>query len=310
VNTILWANFAPDGNEIYLDNSVIDATYSDIQGGWSGEGNIDADPLFVDPDNGDYHLQEGSPCIDAGDPNSPLDPDGTIADIGAFYFDQTGCVADVEIVPDDDPVEVPAGGSFGLTGTIGSPCDTTITTDVWYGAEYNNHFYEQGHFNNIPLDPDEYVNAHLVQDVPVYVPAGTYQYCAYCGYHPNVILDSSCFPFTVTTGRIDSGVNEWYCEGGFGTDNNEIPSEYTLTDSYPNPFNAQTSISFDVPTASKVSLEVYNIMGQKVATLVNGNVEAGTHTVFWDAGDYSSGIYFYKLTAGDKVFTKRMTLLK
>ena len=84
LNTILWAN-TPD--EIH--GSEINITYSDIQGGWIGEGNIDDDPLFVDPDNGDYHLQAGSPCIDAGDPNSPKDPDGTRADIGAFYYDQS-----------------------------------------------------------------------------------------------------------------------------------------------------------------------------------------------------------------------------
>ncbi len=52
------------------------------------EHNIDADPLFVDAENLDYRLQENSPCIDAGDPNSPLDPDGTIADMGAYYVNQ------------------------------------------------------------------------------------------------------------------------------------------------------------------------------------------------------------------------------
>jgi len=76
----------------------VTATYSDIQGGWYGTGNIDADPLFADPANGDFHLSWAnfpipddtkSPCIDAGDPNSPFDPDGTIADMGAFYFNQS-----------------------------------------------------------------------------------------------------------------------------------------------------------------------------------------------------------------------------
>ncbi len=82
INSILWNN-SPE--EIYGSAS---ATYSDIEGGWAGEGNIDSDPLFVDPANGDYHLTENSPCIDAGDPASPLDPDGTITDMGAFYYDQ------------------------------------------------------------------------------------------------------------------------------------------------------------------------------------------------------------------------------
>jgi len=95
LNCILW-NDSP--NEIELTtSSSIQVSYSNIQGGWEGEGNIDADPLFADPQNGDFHLNwvnfplpdsTLSPCIDAGDPNSPFDPDGTIADMGAFYFDQ------------------------------------------------------------------------------------------------------------------------------------------------------------------------------------------------------------------------------
>lgn len=85
INCIHWNNTP---QEIYCDLGIITAIYSDIQGGWEGEGNIDADPLFIDPENGDYHLTVNSPCIDAGDPNSPFDPDGTIADMGAFYYDQ------------------------------------------------------------------------------------------------------------------------------------------------------------------------------------------------------------------------------
>jgi len=94
VNSILWNNTP---QEIYINFGSVTATYSDIQGGWTGIGNIDADPLFADPQNGDFHLTWAnfpipdstmSPCIDAGDPNSPFDPDSTIADMGAFYFDQ------------------------------------------------------------------------------------------------------------------------------------------------------------------------------------------------------------------------------
>ncbi len=64
-------------------------TFSNIQNGYAGQGNINSNPLFVDPGNGNFHLQENSPCIDAGDPNSPPDQDESRADIGAFYFDQT-----------------------------------------------------------------------------------------------------------------------------------------------------------------------------------------------------------------------------
>ncbi len=94
INCIHWNNIP---QEFYCGLGAITAIYSDIQGGWEGEGNINADPLFLDAANGDYHLTEYSPCIDAGDPNSPLDPDGTIADMGAFYYDQGTGVDDENI---------------------------------------------------------------------------------------------------------------------------------------------------------------------------------------------------------------------
>ncbi len=94
VNSILW-NDSPD--EIYISSGSVIVTYSDIQGGWEGTGNIDSDPLFVDPENGDYHLTEDSPCIDAGDPNSPLDPDGTVTDMGAWFYNQGSVIEDNEI---------------------------------------------------------------------------------------------------------------------------------------------------------------------------------------------------------------------
>lgn len=77
---------------IYVFNNAeatIDARYNTIAGGWPGAGNFDADPMFADPEHFDFHLNESSPCIDAGDPFFSVDPDGTRADIGAFSVEQT-----------------------------------------------------------------------------------------------------------------------------------------------------------------------------------------------------------------------------
>jgi predicted outer membrane repeat protein len=99
INSILWNN-SPE--EIYLNFSSITVSYSDIEGGYTGTGNIDTDPLFVDAANGDYHLTENSPCIDAGDPASPYDPDGTITDMGAYYYHQNfGPVIHISITGSD-----------------------------------------------------------------------------------------------------------------------------------------------------------------------------------------------------------------
>lgn len=84
-NCIIWANNCPVGDQLDI-NSSVSFTFSDIQGGYPGIGNIDADPQFIDALNGDLHLQANSPCIDTGDPGSPLDPDGSQADMGAFPY--------------------------------------------------------------------------------------------------------------------------------------------------------------------------------------------------------------------------------
>ena len=81
-NTILWGN-SPD--QIFTLSSDPITTYSDVQGGYIGEGNIDADPIFVDPANGNYQIGSGSPCVDAGDPSDPVDSDGSRADIGPSF---------------------------------------------------------------------------------------------------------------------------------------------------------------------------------------------------------------------------------
>jgi len=88
------------------------------------------------------------------------------------------------------------------------------------------------------------------------------------------------------------------------------PDGFTLSQNYPNPFNPITTISFSLPSSSFVTLKIYNALGEEVMTLVERNEFAGYHSVMWDASEYSSGIYFYKLTAGSYAETKRLMLLK
>ncbi|MDA3885304.1 MAG: T9SS type A sorting domain-containing protein [Candidatus Delongbacteria bacterium] len=89
-----------------------------------------------------------------------------------------------------------------------------------------------------------------------------------------------------------------------------LPSEFALYQNYPNPFNPTTEIKFALPVASDVELNVYNINGQLVFELVNGNKEVGLHTVNFDASNFNSGMYFYTLEANGMSITKKMILTK
>ncbi len=89
-----------------------------------------------------------------------------------------------------------------------------------------------------------------------------------------------------------------------------LPKEFALQQNYPNPFNPTTLIKYDLPVDCQVRLDVYNVVGQKVATLVDGQQKAGYKVATWNAQDLASGVYFYKLTAGDYSSIRKMVLLK
>jgi len=204
MNSIIWANSDSGEAQILLEEgSDPYITFCDIQGGWEGEGNLDVDPLFRDPVNGDYHLMAtycddpyDSPCIDAGNP---------------------------------------------------SYCDTLLDCDWGLGTE----ICDMGAFSGegIPTDVPEIVFSPL-------------------------------------------------------------PNHISLFQNYPNPFNPVTTIKYTLPYQSDVRLEIYNLLGQQVETLVDKIQKPGHHVIIWDASDYSSGIYFYRLTAGNKMIAKKMVLVK
>jgi hypothetical protein len=89
-----------------------------------------------------------------------------------------------------------------------------------------------------------------------------------------------------------------------------LPNAFSLAQNYPNPFNPTTNINYALPSVMDVKLEVFNLLGQKVATLVNARQQAGNYTVPFNAASFASGVYFYKIQAGNNLATKKMMLVK
>lgn len=97
---------------------------------------------------------------------------------------------------------------------------------------------------------------------------------------------------------------------GIAPISNNIAEGFRLDQNYPNPFNATTTIPFSIPAAAQVMLKVYNILGQEVATLVNEKLAAGNYAMSWEATDFASGVYIYRIQAGDFVRSRKMLLLR
>jgi hypothetical protein len=95
-----------------------------------------------------------------------------------------------------------------------------------------------------------------------------------------------------------------------GTQNNQTAREYCLDQNYPNPFNPTTNISFELPKAAHVTVKVFDISGREILTLLDSYLESGSHEISWNAVNFSSGIYFYKLETSEFTSTRKMMLVK
>jgi len=166
---------------------------------------------------------------------------------------------------------------------------------------------------NWPIAASDSAGKRFRQSVPRWAPAGSYTYIGYVGEYPDTKLDSSYFTFEKLPGS-GHGSNlrtSWEllpCEA-YGQETS-LPKEFSLSQNYPNPFNSSTAIRCGLPQACYVTIEIYDLLGRKVETLIDQEQQAGYHQITWDAEDKTSGVYFYKIQAGEYTQTMRMMLVK
>jgi len=194
---------------------------------------------------------------------------------------------------------------------FGGSADTTPYRDIWL-ATSGNQGNTWGNFVKVsfanPIRDWTYPSISPVNDQD-----GNY-------YYVNIAAQVDSIPgsFVNGTGNGQSLAKQYYVraripksEVSVKNISTEVPANYSLSQNYPNPFNPTTTIRFALPKASDVTLKVYNINGQEVATLINGiNINAGTSEYTFDASKLSSGIYFYTIQAGNFRDTKKMILVK
>jgi Subtilase family/Secretion system C-terminal sorting domain len=179
----------------------------------------------------------------------------------------------------------------------------------------------QANFTITPFMDAEY---NLGVQVPASAPGGTYEFIGNVGTYPNNILISDSFEMVKFGGAADNQVlSEFELESwegtGFGeiaTDETEIvtrsvPSDFQLGEAYPNPFNPTTSISVSLPESAELTVQVYNLSGRLVATLSEGHMDAGSHSLTFDGSNLASGVYFvHAIVPGELNATRKLVLMK
>jgi hypothetical protein len=128
-------------------------------------------------------------------------------------------------------------------------------------------------------------------------------------YTDQAVVNGVTYTYRLISHDINGTVHE-YDLTAQATPEAPMPVEYALHQNYPNPFNPTTTLSFDLLESGFASLKVYNLLGQEVVTVVNGMMEHGSHIAVFDAADLPSGVYIYRLEAGDFVSQKKMMLMK
>ena len=284
--------YLDEGIRVLPDVQVLDLLVPECRN------NLQGDPLFADTL---YHLQPISPAIDAGYQDSTIlralatDLDGNprivdgnsdglaVIDIGAFELPESAAKFAPQIINIGD-------FSFANTATYVINLDTCVLdkdddvqTLIW----------------QVRSEQDS-LQVQIVNRVAIFTaPGWTGQAIVHFKVTDPFGLSDSV-SVLVTVKRMT----------GIENNSNSLPTDFSLRQNYPNPFNPATSIAFDVPMASRVTISIYNARGELVETLVDADLPAGRYERIWDASGVSSGVYFYRMRAGQFSTIKKCILLQ
>ena len=211
------------------------------------------------------------------------------------------------------------GGTLYYNIAGGNSGSTTQIVDIWADiTKPNGQLYGPilGPVLNFSMTPGFSTNRNRELTIPGNAPVGTYSMNGYLGsYSPvnPVIYNSHNFNFYKTSHDGGEAVSAWFVDTGEPFEEiveTACPVKFNLVGNYPNPFNPTTTISFELPTVDFVHLAIYDVSGRLITELVNGWRDAGQHVVTFDASGLASGVYVYRLKAGDFTASCKMVLMK
>ncbi len=210
----------------------------------------------------------------------------------------------------------PTGGRVNYSFAANNQTSSAVTFDAWTEVQLpdDSFFGPLLVRTDLSLDPYGSITRSLFQEVPGTAPSGYYYYYGYVGVQSELQVYSQDYFYFYKTGDGDgTGLGSWNCSGWEVEDLCEsgqmMPDRIALSAS-PNPFNPVTTLSFDLPDAGMVNLSVYNMTGQRVASLVDGYRNAGSHDVTWNASGLTSGVYFVQVQTENQQMVQKLLLTK
>lgn len=229
-------------------------------------------------------------------------------------------VVQVSATPMTPPLIIaPNGGNFQFDVSLLNTTTGTVVFDVWIdvilpnGTVYGPLFSRPG----LNMPGQTTWTRRLTQSVPAAAPPGIYSYRVHAGdQQTGSDIHVDVFPFEKQgAGGYDgllSGAQGWELNGWEEGElfASPIPDVFFLLQPFPNPFNPSAQIQFGLPEATNVRIEVYNILGSRVVTLLDRHLNAGYHSLIWDAGEYASGLYLVQMKAGGFLHTEKALLVK
>ncbi len=302
-----------------------------IIGSWGDAGNINPEVHVFDRDVG------ATPYFTADMPGSVLsvdiEADGRYAsacgkhvhanvsghggDIIAIDMDLGGSDIEVTLTPYNPPIVIPSGGgSFDFNAQIENTGTSAQTFDVWIMVEAIGIGWVGPLFAvyDFTLSGGIAIERDRTQVVPGHINSGTYRYELRAGDYPDDIWAYDNFTFEKSGPGEGLSIEEWT---NFGEEYNMVekgntPTEFALLTACPNPFNPTTTIRFGLPVASRVKLEIYDIIGRRVEVGLapTRTYQPGYHEVTFDASHLPSGVYFAKLSACAGTQTQKLLLVK
>jgi hypothetical protein len=327
INSIAWDNVIPPVG------AAIRVTYSSIQGGFPGTGNLNVDPFFVNPSLGNFCLSQigsGQPqqssCVNAGNPATTIFAgttrtdgvqDSGVIDMGYHYLLNTSqTFVTLDLQPHNPPILIPrTGGSFQFDVEITGSASFTGVVDLWGVITLPDStpmvIWQRNNLN-IPANC-HILRPNLTQNIPGFAPSGAYVYTVYMRDHVTwQTLASDYFTFTKSaTAEGNEGIGNWAMSGWDEVAEVPLPRSLTVSQVYPNPFNPSTNFQFTLFEAANVTLEVFDISGRRVGVaLVLTRLEAGDHSITFDGSKLPSGVYIYRLNLGEESMAGKLILQK